>query len=812
MLRKLAVVSLLCVVLDLNAQTREQSSSPRPLTQQQLLALVAGESLPENISAEIRTLGIAFSPDSGYIELLKTASAPQKVLDALKTAHSTPSPAGTSGNAVALGHLALAGQALKDNKLDVATTELNQALAAGADRNCVGFVGGLILMNQSQWQVAHQVYSEIAHDAPDFPQVHTRLSATSYHREDYSLMLREAKAALRQIPTDPAAHLNAGLALMYLGKLDAAKLEMQASVENKNDYVPAYGALGHLLERDGDHDGAIAQYKRALALQPSDSNDRFGMSVAYMSKEDWNSAIKELRIVKSQEPQNLGVREDLGRCLLHVDPHAAVAEFKELAALSPSYSVCHDCLGSALARSRRYPEAEAEFALAIELDPGSASPHFNLGVTLESEEKYDQALLELRRAQKLDPEDAKSFTYAGRVLLEKKDYPTAIAELKHGEELAPADWLSRDLRGQALQAAGNLDAALAEFSEAVSLGPKELQARLDLANSLEKKSDWVAALANYRQAADNEFLVKPSPTVAAIETENKYKAALARYKQHVADLRATGNEKQAADLESRFAAAQSSAGSGDQYQAAMLDGIRAMKDRRWPEAESAFKQGREVAEKIRPMDARLPEAYGKLGTLYFIEGNQQDAETAYRHQLALYEQLYRPDSPLLLPALKDLAMILSVTKRPQEAQAILARSVAISVASHGENSHDAEDSLTELVHVLLGQQKFADAEASAHRVVKIAEALYGPDDARMVPAVSTLCNVYDAKRDAGSAEPCHARMISLEEKEYGATSPRLAMELGAEARVLRELGRTSEAANVEARAQSLQGGAQQQPH
>jgi tetratricopeptide (TPR) repeat protein len=812
MFKKLVLISLLCVATDSYAQQPQTPPSPKPLTQQQLLALVAGQSLPENIVAEIRTLGLAFSPDPAYIELLKTASAPQKVLDALKTARSTPSTAGTSGNAAALRHLAMAGSSIRNSKLDIATKDLNLALPAGADRDCIGFIGGLLFMEQNQWQQAYDLYSEILRDDPDFPQLHTRLSATSYHRQDYSQMLREAKAALRQIPTDPAAHLNAGLALTFLGKADAAKLELQAAIENKVDYIPAYGGLAYLLEQEGNHDAAIAQFKKALALQPSDTHNRYGLALAYMNKEDWTSAIREFRIVKSQDPQNLEARQNLGTCLLHVDPLAAVTEFKELVAISPSFDVCHDCLGAALAQSRRYPEAEKEFAMAIELDPAAANPHLNLGLVLEAEEKYDPALAEFQRAEQLDPDDAKAPIFAGRVLLAKKNYASAIAKLKQAEQLAPADWQSRDLHGQALQASGDLDNAIIEFSEAVSFAPKQLQARLNLAGAQEKKGDWVAALNNYRQAADNELLVKPSPTAAAIDTENRYKAALARYKQHVTDLRASGNEKQAADLESRLSASNSNLDSGDHYQSAMLEGIRAMKERRWPEAESAFKQARDIAEKIRPMDSRLPEVYGKLGRLYFAQGNHQDAETAYRRQLALFEQLYRPDSPMLLPALKDLGYILYAEGRFPDAQAAFARGVEISNASFGENSHDVEESLTNVTHAFLAERNFPEAEKSAQRAVKVAEAIYGPDDDRVVTSVSSLCNVYDAMRDPAKAEPCHARMITLEEKEYGPTSPRLAMDLNSEARILRELGRTSEAASVEERAQSLRQPSQQQPH
>lgn len=815
MFKRLAIVSLLCLVVSSNGNSQERAPSSQPLTKQQLLALVAGGSLPENIVAEIRTLGLGFAPDPAYLALLKTASAPPAVLSAVSKAQWQPSSAGTAGNAAALQHLSQAGQALDQDQLDDATKELSQAVSAGADRACVGFVAGLILMQQNEWAKADEVYIEILRENPAFPQVHTRLSATAYHNSDYPRMLREAKAALRQIPTDPAAHLNAALALTFLQKPDAAKLEFQASIENKPDYTTAYGGLAFLLEGMGDHDGAIAQYKKVLALQPGDTHDRYGLAISYMHKEDWASAIRELRIVKAKDPQDIDARQNLGACLLHVDPPAAVSEFKELVAISPSYNVCHDCLGAALAQSRRYPEAEKEFAMAIENDPAAANPHLNLGLVLESEQKYDQALVELRKAAKLDPENERVAVATGHLLFTKKDLPAAIAELKRAEELAPADWESRDLRGQALRAAGDFDAAAAEFHEAVSLAPKEVIARLDLAGAQEKKGDWVSALDNYRQAAGQELMLKPAPihTIQVIyDAEAKYKAALARYKQHLSDLRASGNASQAADLDSRVSAAKSGSSPGDQLQIAMQDAIRDMKERHWAEAESALKLARDIAEKIHPMDARLPEVYGHLGGIYFIRGDYQDAEPAYRRQLALYEQLYRPDSPMLLPALEQLGTLFEVQKRLPAAHETFARAVAISTASYGENSTDSETSLTNFTRLLMTEQDFQNAELGAQRVVKIAETMYGPEDFRTAPAVSLLCNVYDQTKDAAKNEPCQERMLALEEKEYGANSPRLAMTLNYDAYLLRKLGRSSDAANAEARAKALQSASPEQPH
>src|SRR5260221_6526776 len=83
---KLAFLSLLvaCLLVSFTAGASETSS--RPLRQTELLALVAGNALPENIVNEIHTRGIAFRMDDSFRAQLKTAGATPSVLAALGAA------------------------------------------------------------------------------------------------------------------------------------------------------------------------------------------------------------------------------------------------------------------------------------------------------------------------------------------------------------------------------------------------------------------------------------------------------------------------------------------------------------------------------------------------------------------------------------------------------------------------------------------------------------------------------------------------------------------------------------------------------
>jgi len=81
--RRLAMLSFLFALLLTNAAA---DSTTHPLQASELLGLVAGNALPENVVREIATNGVAFRPDEPYRTLLKTAGADAKILSALSSA------------------------------------------------------------------------------------------------------------------------------------------------------------------------------------------------------------------------------------------------------------------------------------------------------------------------------------------------------------------------------------------------------------------------------------------------------------------------------------------------------------------------------------------------------------------------------------------------------------------------------------------------------------------------------------------------------------------------------------------------------
>src|SRR5438128_980512 len=248
MLRKVTLQCLLSLVFIALASCTTAQSAPRPLTRIEVLALVAGDALPENVASEISLFGISFTPDAGYISLLNAAGAGPKVLAALSNATLVePQATESPSDIVFLRQLSRAGKAIRQKNYEATPSELSAALSDQSRKAAAGFVMGEILLNIDRIPEATALYREILLLDPDFPEVHTRLSFAYLHSGDYEEALRQAKAAIARNPRNPVAHLNAAASYRELNNLDAAKSELQESLRGKPDFAAAFNAYGSLL-------------------------------------------------------------------------------------------------------------------------------------------------------------------------------------------------------------------------------------------------------------------------------------------------------------------------------------------------------------------------------------------------------------------------------------------------------------------------------------------------------------------------------------------------------------------------------------
>jgi tetratricopeptide (TPR) repeat protein len=835
------VIVLLLAGIGLRLRSLHAQSGPAPdaLTQSRLLALVAGNSLPEDVAARVQKFGLAFAPDSNYRAMLVSAGTDAKVLaayDAIKAPRLPGSPANSNGSPAAtprqptppsasdqkaLQHLADAAPLVKKKQFDDAARSVNDALAAGASETDCAFVMGEILRQREDFGQAQAVYTKILEDSPNFPEAEVKLSYIAYRYGDPQEAFRLAKTALATGAGGAEGHKNAALALESMRKMTAAADEYHQALILKPDYSSVYYDLGNLQHESGQLNAAVESYKHSIALDPNEPAAHNNLAGIYAEMGQFDTAVHEYREAKRLDPNMLEARGGLARALLHSGQYQeAAAEFKELAAMNPGDALCHDCYGTALLDTWDLDGAEKQFTIASQLDPSDAAAHLGLGGVRETQKRYDEALVEYRKATDLDSSLADPYAGAARVLMFQGKNAEAVAVLKQGLTMRPDSAKLHDLLSQASSAASSSKSAPAggaasasstaveEAKAALALDPQNVQTMLHLAAAYDKSGDLAAGLNEYQQAAARDASEDFRGKVIRSDQLNpktEYEAAQKRWDAHIASLRATGKSGEADALEAKLRADSAAPSVAAQVDTLMKAGHDADQVRDFAAAVADYKQAVALAETMQPHDDRLVTSLDRLG-MNVMGQDPATAQAAFEREYKVACEIYGAQSHQAEAALQSLGQYEVFKKDYVSGEHHLFQAVDIANRNFGEGSDESAKAILIASGVYLAQKDYPKAEPYVLRAVRTQEAIMGKDSPGLMMSLNSLCYLYDQWGKQKEADACYQQMLPILEKQYGKNSPVEVSILSKDAKALRGIGRDADADAVEKRVAAIRAG------
>jgi TolB-like protein/DNA-binding winged helix-turn-helix (wHTH) protein/Flp pilus assembly protein TadD len=142
-----------------------------------------------------------------------------------------------------------------------------------------------------------------------------------------------------------------------------AEFAAERALQLDSNLSAAHTALaGVKTDRDWDWKGAEKEYRRAIAMNPSDSTAHhwYGLHLARLGKGE--QGLSELERALSLDPLSLIIATDVAETyyLLHM-PDQAMTRINEVLALNPGFAQAHMVKGKILEELHRYHEAEEEF-------------------------------------------------------------------------------------------------------------------------------------------------------------------------------------------------------------------------------------------------------------------------------------------------------------------------------------------------------------------------------------------------------------------------------------------------------------------
>jgi tetratricopeptide (TPR) repeat protein len=341
----------------------------------------------------------------------------------------------------------------------------------------------------------------------------------AYDAKQLAEGVKAFEAGLRVEPTHYWSLMWLGYCLCDLGQgpedyAGAARV-FTGCILKRPDHAHPYYCRGNAYKRLGQYDKALAEYHKAIVLDPKFAPAHCGLGSALMAKGLLDEAIEEYHKGIEIDPEyakyaHCGLGNALAaRGLLE----EAFAEYRKAIVLDPKFAPAHHGLGSALADKGLLDEAIEECRKVIEIDPEYAKyahVHSNLGAALADKGLLEEAIAEHRKAIALDPEFAPAHSNLGNALKRKGLLDDGISEYEKAIALDPKFALAHYNLGLSLNAKHRFDEAVAEFHKAIVLAPKLIQAHVDLGVALKAMDRLDDAIAEYKVALRSK---KDDPTV-----------------------------------------------------------------------------------------------------------------------------------------------------------------------------------------------------------------------------------------------------------------------------------------------------------
>ncbi len=320
----------------------------------------------------------------------------------------------------------------------------------------------------------------------------TAARQNEYWRDEAGFYLR----TLRYAPGSSRLHNNLGEVYLRRDEHEKAVAEFRRAIEINPRDAGADNNLGVVYRKTGRLPEAEAAFRQALALKPDYVEAHVNLGRLYLAGGKAAEAAAEFETAVKINPFNPGARYQLG-CARMQSGRAAEAEdeFRRALALDPRHRGAREALGELLARAGRYEEA-------ARIRPDSAEARNNLGLRYLEKAKHDRAISEFRIALRINPRFPEARYNLGNAYLGQGRREEAATEYRRALELKPDYGRARNNLGVIYLQRELYEQALAEFQQAVEIEPDLLDARSNqgvtyylLGRYDEARSSWEQVLA-----------------------------------------------------------------------------------------------------------------------------------------------------------------------------------------------------------------------------------------------------------------------------------------------------------------------------
>lgn len=383
---------------------------------------------------------------------------------------------------------------------------------------------GQVYLTQGRLEEADSEFSQARALDPGEEEALVGLGQVAYQRGEVEKAIDWWGQAVALSATNAEAHYRLGRAYLDQSRIELAELELEGVVALDREHQRAHYYLGLLLAAErateaGEHFRIAAEgddlelVRRAqemvvvvdeIASSQDEAYAAARLGRAYLKCEVPGLALAQLKKAVALQPDNHAARSYLGYALIALGEHEkARTVLREVRYEAPKYPLAPYFLALSHLSEGYLPTALWELKQSLRLDPYNAATYASMGETYQRMGRYAVAGEWYAAAVEVAPDEADFSLLLAQFYVDVLPRPEeGLAAAKQAAFLLPDNPLAQDLLGWAYYLAGDLVQAEAALERAVSLDPDFARAYYHLGVVHEQAEDVERARWAYGRAID----------------------------------------------------------------------------------------------------------------------------------------------------------------------------------------------------------------------------------------------------------------------------------------------------------------------
>ena len=259
-----------------------------------------------------------------------------------------------------------------------------------------------------------------------------------------------------------------------------------------------YFYRGNSNSEKGRYAEAIADYTKAIQINPQDASAYYNRGNAYDNQGKYDLAIADFTKAIQLNPQLYEAYNDRGVDYSEQGKYdLAIADYTKAIRIDVQRASAYYNRGNAYERQGKHDLAIADYTKAIQIDPQNASAYGNRGIAYKHQGKHDLAIADYTKAIQIDPQHASAYNNRGNAYNDQGKHDLAIADCTKAIQIDPQDAPAYINRGVAYSKQGKHDLAIADYTKAIQINPQDADAYNNRGNAYYEQGKYDLAIADY---------------------------------------------------------------------------------------------------------------------------------------------------------------------------------------------------------------------------------------------------------------------------------------------------------------------------